>query len=167
MEYLIREAFRHNAWATRRLVAFCRDLTPEHLSSTVPATYGSILETLNHVIRWDASYLPRARIEQPAWAEDADVDDLDELDRRIDETERLWEFYFSDPLDPEHLLLLDEGAYEVHASIPVVQALHHANVHREQVCSILTSLGIDAPDLQAWTYAEATGRAQEVRPGDA
>jgi uncharacterized damage-inducible protein DinB len=167
MEYLIREAFRHNAWATRRLIGFCRDLTPEHLSSTVPATYGSILETLNHVIRWDASYLPRARIEQPAWAEDADVDDLDELDRRIDETERLWEFYFSDPLDPEHLLLLDEGAYEVHASIPVVQALHHANVHREQVCSILTSLGIDAPDLQAWTYAEATGRAQEVRPGNA
>jgi len=168
MDELLREAFRHNAWATRRLIAFCRDLTTEQLASTAPGTYGSILETLNHVIASDAGYLPRAKVNRPAWAgDDGDIKGLDELEARVDETARLWEVYMADPLDAGQVLLLDEGAYEAQASVPIVQALHHGNVHREQVCAILTSLGIEPPDLQAWAYAEATGRARELRAREA
>ena len=47
------------------------------------------------------------------------------------------------------------------ASVFVSQALHHGNAHREQICSILTSLGIEPPDVQAWGFAEATGRMWE------
>jgi len=36
-------------------------------------------------------------------------------------------------------------------------------VHREQICSILTALGLEPPDLQVWAYAEATGHSREVR----
>jgi uncharacterized damage-inducible protein DinB len=168
MDELLREAFRHNIWATRRLIAFCRDLTPGQLASTAQGSYGSILETLNHVIASDAGYLPRSKVNRPAWAgDDRDIKGLDELDARVDETARLWEVYLADPLDARHLLLLDGGAYEAQASVPIVQALHHGNVHREQVCAILTSLGIEPPDLQVWTYAEATGLARELRPRDA
>jgi uncharacterized damage-inducible protein DinB len=81
------EAFRHNAWATKRLLAFCQDLTPQQLTSSAPGTYGSILDTFNHLIRSDANYLPRAKITRPAWAQDdQDVADLDELVARVDET---------------------------------------------------------------------------------
>ena len=164
MNELLREAFRHNAWATKRLIAFCRDLSPEQLTSTTQGTYGSILETLNHAIASDAGYLPRLKVDRPAWAgDDHDIKGLDELDARVDETAPLWEAYLSDPLDAKHVLLLDDGAYEAQASVPVVQALHHGNVHREQVCAILTSLGFEPPDLQAWTYAESTGRARELQ----
>jgi hypothetical protein len=113
----------------------------------------------------DAGYLPRPKVKRPAWAgDDENVKGLDELEARIDETAPLWDAYLSDPLDVGYKLLLDEGAYESQSSIPIVQALHHGNVHREQVCAILTAIGIEPPDLQAWTWAEATGRARELRP---
>jgi hypothetical protein len=35
------------------------------------------------------------------------------------------------------------------------------NAHREQICAILTSLGIEAPDIQPGEYAWATGRIWE------
>ena len=166
-EYLL-EAFRHNVWANKRLIEFCRELTPEQMAATTQGTYGSILDTLNHVVASDAGYLPRPKIKRPEWAgDDQDIKGLDVLLARVEETVPLWERYLSDPLDAEHLLLLDEGAYEVQATIPVVQALHHGNVHREQVCSILTSLGIQPPDLQVWAYAEETGLARELPPRSA
>jgi uncharacterized damage-inducible protein DinB len=165
---LLGEAFQHNAWASKRLIAFCRELPPEQLASKTLGTYGTILETLNHLIAAEAGYLPRIKVKRPDWAgDDSDVRGLEELEARVDEIARLWELYLSDPLDARHLLSLDEGAYQAQSSIPIVQALHHGNVHREQVCAILTSLGIEPPDLQAWAWGEATGRARELRPQNA
>jgi uncharacterized damage-inducible protein DinB len=165
VDELLHEAFRHNAWASKRLIAFCRDLPPERLAATTQGVYGSILETLNHLIAAEAGYLPRVKVNRPAWAgDDSDLRGLDELAARVDEIARLWEVYLSDPLDARQPLLLDEGAYQAQSSIPIVQALHHGNVHREQVCAILTSLGIVPPDLQAWAWGEATGRARELHP---
>ena len=165
MDELLLEAFRHNSWATKRLLEFCRSLTPDQLNATAPGTFGSIISTFNHVIYADANYLPRARITRPAWADgdESDVSALSELEGRVDETAKLWEQYLADPLDARFKLSLDQGAYEAESFVPVVQALHHGNVHREQICSVLTVLGLEPPDLQVWAYAEATGRAREVR----
>lgn len=163
MDEVLVEAFRHNAWATKTLIASCRKLTPEQLNATTQGTYGSVLETLNHIVASDAGYLPRAKVTRPAWAgDDRDIAGLEVLAARVDETTPLWEAYLQDPLPARHKLLLDEGAYEADASVPIVQALHHGNVHREQVCAILTSLGVGPPDLQVWAFAEATGRAREL-----
>ena len=52
------------------------------------------------------------------------------------------------PFDPERIMILDEGTYEAHAGILLAQALHHGNAHREQICAILTSFGLEPPDLQ-------------------
>ena len=53
----LEEAFRHHAWATRRLLAFCAQLRPEQLSQPRPAplsgVHGSILEALAG--RWPVS----------------------------------------------------------------------------------------------------------------
>jgi uncharacterized damage-inducible protein DinB len=165
MDELLLEAFRHNSWATKRLLGFCRELAPNQLNATATGTYGSIISTFNHLIYAEAGYLPRAKVTRPAWAngDESDVSDLEELEGRVDETARLWEQYLSDPLDARYKVSLDEGAYEAESFVPIVQALHHGNVHREQVCSILTALGVEPPDLQVWAYAEATGHAREVR----
>ncbi|HEV2218443.1 MAG TPA: DinB family protein [Candidatus Dormibacteraeota bacterium] len=164
MDELLLEAFRHNSWATRRLLEFCGTIPQDQLNASAPGTFGSIISTFNHVIYAHAGYLPRARITRPAWAEgdEVDVTDLKELQDRVDETELLWERYLADPLDARFKLTLDQGAYEAESFVPIVQALHHGDVHREQICSVLTSLGIEPPDLQVWAYAEATGHAREV-----
>jgi uncharacterized damage-inducible protein DinB len=163
MDELLLEAFRHNAWATKQLLAFCRSLTTEQLAATAPGTYGSILATFNHMISADAGYLPRPKITRPTWSDDEhDTSDLRQLEARVDETARLWEQYLADPLDAKYLLSLDQGTFECQSFIPIVQALHHGNAHREQICSIVTALGFEPPDLQAWEYGWVTGRAREV-----
>src|SRR5439155_21317235 len=101
MDELLLEAFRHNAWATKRLLEFCSALTPNQLNATVTGTYGTITSTFNHLIYADAGYLPRAKVTRPAWAEgdESDVSDLNELEARVEEAARLWEQYLADQLD--------------------------------------------------------------------
>ena len=154
------EAFRHNAWATRHLLVFCRDLPPEQLATGAPGTYGTILATFNHVIGSDASYVHRLAGPAPSWVDDdgTDPSDLEVLLARADEAARLWEEYLQRPDNAERVMVVDDGAYEVRAGIFVAQALHHGNAHREQICAGLTGLGIEPPDVQPWEYAWATRR---------
>ena len=157
----LKEAFLHNAWATKRLIGVCRSLTEEQLRRPGPPL-GSILATLNHLVRADGHYLPDARVKRPHWAsvageESVYVDDLGVLEARADESAALWQEYLADPIDPAQKVLFDQGTYECPIVIPVIQALHHGSIHREQVCAMLAVLGIESPDIQPWGYADETG----------
>jgi uncharacterized damage-inducible protein DinB len=166
MKEIMLEAFRHHAWANKQLLAACRGLPHEQLRlpGTAAGTDRGILAIFNHITRSDRGYMSR-RGERPAWAEnEEDTADLDELDRRAEENAEVWDRFLSQPLDATKRILLDQGAYEAEQSVLVVQALHHGNAHREQVCAILTGLGVEPPDVQAWAYAEATGHARERSP---
>lgn len=155
------EAFRHNAWATKQLLAFCRGLSEEQLTSSATGTFGGILATFNHIVRSDGRYLWRLAGSAPPWVDRDESADLDQLEARVEETEPLWEQFLSQPVDAERVIIVDKGASEVRAGVFVAQALHHGNSHREQICAILTGFGIQPPDVQAWGYAWATGRLWE------
>jgi len=153
------EAFRHHAWATKELLSFSRDLSEEQLTAPGAGTFGGIRRTFNHLILSDGGYLRAPFDAQPTWARDnVETDDFDELLRRVDEAGALWERHLSQPLDADRVLIVDGGAMEVRQGVILTQALHHGNAHREQISSMLTSLGLEPPDLQAWGWAEATSR---------
>jgi uncharacterized damage-inducible protein DinB len=168
------EAFRHDGWATKQILEFCRGLPAERLTAPGIGTYAGILETFNHMILSDARYLRRLAGSGPPWVDSdggsdpGDVDpasvDIDELHSRVEQTEKLWGELLSEPLDAERVIILDQGAYQAHAGVLVAQALHHGNAHREQICAILTGAGMEPPDVQAWAYADATGRGGERTP---
>ena len=165
MKEILLEAFRHHAWANKPLFATCRGLPPEQLR--VPGTAGTdrgLLAIFSHITRSDRGYVS-LHGERPDWVEKAeDTADLDELERRADENAQVWERFLSQPLEATKRILLDQGAYEAEQSVLVVQALHHGNAHREQICAIPTGLGVEPPDIQAWAYAAATGHARERSP---
>ena len=166
MKEILLEAFRHHAWATNQLLAACRGLPHEQLRlpGTAAGTDRGILAILNHITQSDRGYVSR-RGQRPAWVEhEEDTADLEELERRAGETAEVWEGFLAQPLEASKLILLDQGAFEAEQSVLVVQALHHGNAHREQICAILTGLGIEPPDIQAWAYADATGHARERSP---
>ena len=167
---------RHNIWASKTLLDVCRSLTPEQLTAPATATYGSIIETFTHVVTAEGSYLWSLGGPQTSWVAAAEqelekypepwsnaeareqVVDLDELARRIDETERLWESFFADEeFDPKRVSTLDLGTYECPAGIVMAEVFHHGSVHREQICAMLTDLGIEPPDVQPWGFADAMG----------
>lgn len=162
MNEVLLDAFRHNGWATKLLIAFCRGLSEDRLTSPAAGGFGSILATFNHIVVADAGYFSSLTGRAPAWARDRDKRaDLVQLEARAAETGRLWEQFLSEPLDAERVVVLDQGAYEAHAGVIVAQALHHGSAHREQICAILTGFGIQPPDVQVWAYADATGRGRE------
>jgi hypothetical protein len=61
----------------------------------------------------------------------------------------------ADPFDSERRL--DTRRSRIKAGVLMAQALHHGNVHREQVSAIMTSQGVEAPDISAWAYGRDSG----------
>jgi uncharacterized damage-inducible protein DinB len=45
MSEAILDAFRHNAWATRVLIEFCRGLDEKQLTSGARGVYGSVIDS--------------------------------------------------------------------------------------------------------------------------
>jgi uncharacterized damage-inducible protein DinB len=163
MGHALHDLARHNAWATAQVLAFCRGLDTPTLDATVPGTYGTIIETLRHTIDAEMSYLFRltgAWSERP-WRADEAVG-LDVLTQRASELAATWEQFLADDVDSERLgeARGDRGeVFAVPAGVFITQALHHANEHRAQICTILGALGHEPPDVSAWGYADATGRS--------
>src|SRR6185295_4903542 len=54
---LLADAFGHHVWATIRLLDACAVLDDAQLATTVPGTYGSIIDTLRHLVSGDVFYL--------------------------------------------------------------------------------------------------------------
>ena len=70
--------------------------------------------------------------------------------------------------DEAHLLaithLTTRDGRLVEPWVLMVQIINHATEHREQLKSMLSALGITPPDLDAWTYGEATGALGPAGP---
>ena len=164
MNEILIEAFHQKDWAMKALIVACKKCSVEEL--TRPAVgFGSILATLNHLALADAGYAASLTGDRAVWAvADSETNDLQELIVRVEENAARWKQYLHKPIDGEHLAFLDKGAYETHTAVVVMQALHHASIHGEQVCKALEASGFEPPDLQPWAYADETGRSRWLRP---
>ena len=63
----------------------------------------------------------------------------------------------------ERVVTTDDG-WRQKGSIIMAQAVHHADDHRTHVLSVLSARGIEAPDLDLWSYADANGLVEHVEP---
>jgi len=153
-------------WATLRLLDVCRELGPEQLETAVQGTYGSILDTMRHLVAADSSYLfvtTRGR-SQPIDEEDMDLAaPATEMEGHSD----AWSSLLAERPDPDEVLERhrDDGS-ETHApmGIRLAQALHHGSDHRSQICTALTTLGVEPPSIDVWDFGEHDGRVIEIPP---
>jgi uncharacterized damage-inducible protein DinB len=161
---LFADAFGHHVWATQRLIDACLALSPEQLQASAPGTYGTIIETIRHLVGGDVSYLSLLTDGRVTSIEE-DSMDLDELRAAIAANGPEWISLLEQDLDPEADVIRhrDDGI-ESHApmGIRLAQVLHHGSDHRSQVCTILTTLGIEPPAIDVWDFAENDGRLAEV-----
>jgi uncharacterized damage-inducible protein DinB len=154
MTSVLIELYRHNTWATLQLIELLRGLPEDHLNAAMPGTYGSIRETLKHLVNSETGYYSHATQQRfaPPFGDEAGLDDLAQ---RIRTLGPLWERLMGDPDLPDRELRSPRGT--TIASAPMAQAIHHADVHRTQILSILGAQGIDVPDLDMWEYGSAAG----------
>ena len=160
------DAFAHHVWATLRLVDACLELSAQQLETAVPGTYGSILDTQRHLIGADSSYLFVASGERTPVI-DEDHMDLPELRAAMEGHGAAWSRVLAQGIDPDAVLVRhrDDGS-EAHApmGIRLAQALHHGTDHRSQICTALTTLGVEPPFIDVWDFGEQDGRVVEVPP---
>ncbi|HEY7201470.1 MAG TPA: DinB family protein [Candidatus Dormibacteraeota bacterium] len=147
------EPFRHNAWATLRLLEFCRDLDPAMLDASAPRTYGPINETLAHVVGTEemlAAMVEGAAATGPPPGFTS-VDDLLERARWMAER---WERLLESAPHPERLVEVDRAGVRqlVRVGTVLAQVVHHGNHHRSLICSALTGIGLEPPRLDGWAY---------------
>ena len=163
---LLSDAFGHHVWATVKVIDACLPLSPEQLASSVPGTYGSILDTLRHTVGADCSYLVSLSGGRHSPI-DEDVMGLAELRAAMVDNGPAWtEVLAADP-DPEAIVTRhrdDGSASHAPAGVRLAQALHHGTDHRSQVCTALTNLGIEPPSIDVWDYADMDGRLSETPP---
>jgi len=163
---LLDDAFAHHVWATVRLIDACLPLTPEQLATRVPGTYGSIIETLRHLVDGDGFYLYGLTGDR-AHGINTDGMDLRDLQSAIETNGIAWSRLLAQSPDPDAITLeLDDDGFERRATMGIrfAQALHHGTDHRSQVCTALTTLGVDPPNIDVWDFGKQVGRNVEIDP---
>jgi uncharacterized damage-inducible protein DinB len=158
---LLDDAVAHHIWATETLIDACGNLPPEALSTPAPGTYGSILDTLRHLVGSDCFYLTFFHDGLPRVEEDAELG-LDELRSVITANGKDWMELLARGLDGESDTVEQGDGWTFHAptGFRLAQVVHHGSDHRSQVCTALTSLGVEPPVIDLWAYGEATGRTR-------
>jgi uncharacterized damage-inducible protein DinB len=141
-----------------------------------PGTYGTIRETLRHLVDAEEGYfsiLTRERFPSKAGAEafvtppdrlpDGPVP-LDSLAERIRRMGSHWEALAQDAELPGRDVTTTDGSH-LPAAVIIAQTIQHAGDHRTHIMSILGARGLELPgrnDLDAWGYAEAWDLMHEL-----
>jgi uncharacterized damage-inducible protein DinB len=161
---LLDDAFGHHVWATLRLIDVCLELDDEALRAPALGTYGSILETMRHLVGADSWYLhvmSRGRVE-PIEEEALDLRGLREA---MERQGRGWSEVLGTFPDPsEDVVRRREDGSESHApfGMRLAQVVHHGTDHRSQICTALTALGVEPPEIDVWDFGFQDGRVFEV-----
>ena len=159
---LLADAFSHHVWATIRLLDACAGLDEKELATAVPGTYGSIIDTLRHLVGGDVFYLDVLRQEHEPF--DEATSDIPALRGVMELHADVWQAQLAGDPDPTTDVIEFEDAGETHVpfGVRLAQALYHGTDHRSQICTALTSLGIDPPAIEAWDFARLEGRMYTV-----
>ncbi len=163
---LLEDAFAHHVWASLKVIDACLALEPAQLETSMPGLYGSIIDTVRHLVEADAGYLfVISDGERPAI--DDDQMDLAQLRATMADDGPAWSAVLARDLDPDNVVIRHrQDGSESHAplGIRLAQVIHHGTDHRSQICTALTSIGIEPPEIDVWNFGQHEGRTFETPP---
>ena len=162
---VLADAFDHHIWATLRVLDACAASTTRQLATTVPGTYGSIVQTVRHIVGGDVFYLNVLHGGEPEPFDERGAG-IPTMRAVMEAHGPAWQRLIAGDLDPTvDVVEYEDSGYETHAplGIRLAQALYHGSDHRSQVCTALTSLGIDPPGIEVWDFAALDGRFATIR----
>lgn len=153
--YLV-ELFEHNNWANRQIIQACYALDDEQLDAEPrSATKGSIRQTLMHFVASQQGYLSLLTL--PVEERRKIPLNFTELLESADASgEGLLSLAREELGRPSKTQIQTTDGYLVEPWVVMVQVINHATEHREQIKSMLSTLGVTPPDIDGWTFGEAT-----------
>jgi uncharacterized damage-inducible protein DinB len=167
MDGMLIDFIRYNNWANKEILAACEGLTEEQMRATAPGTYGSIRGTLAHILGAEGSYVGRLAgkpvVPPASWGDRPSVAQFQafaaEVAAALLETAQQ-----VGPLETVHEE--EEGQFaDYQARVLYIQVINHGIEHRTNITTILSSLGLPAPDVDGWAYTWAHPEAFGIVEG--
>ncbi len=148
--------FTYNLWANQRLLDTCTHLSDAQLDATTKGTFGSVRETLMHMLAAEEGYARTltGNSPTPPLKELTTLPGFDELRRRAKRSGEAL-IRVAEQGELSQILHLDGGTYDAPAIVVVIQAINHAIDHRSQIATLLSQQDIEPPDLDGWSYHDA------------
>ena len=161
------ELIRYNNWANQQLLAVCEKLSQSHLLAKIPGAYGHIWETFGHLLHAEADYIGRITGERPApafnWEDGPTIAEMAayapvvgnaflDVVQRTPPTQMVHE--------EEDGLTIDYQARQL-----FMQVVNHGIEHRTNITTMLTSLGLQVPELDNWGYMMAHPERLNMKEG--
>jgi uncharacterized damage-inducible protein DinB len=159
--------FEHNAWANLKLLDFCAHLSDAQLDATAIGGFGSIRDTLVHIVDAEVSYVERVNGKLPPQPLPENpfpgVGVLKEAVRWAGD--ELLQLALSARSDTNVRQRPPRRRFEYKLASLMIQAVTHSTEHRTQVSAIITQLGMEPPDMSGWQYMEDIGELKELADG--
>ncbi len=159
MSKVLRDIVEHHIWANETLLAFCERLDAEQLALTVPGTYGPVHKTLVHIAEAEQVYLSRIPDMDVTPALDDEAEHLPsvaEVREALQGTGQAWRAVVNRWPDDLPVAYTRHGQEE-HRSVSffVAQMLDHGAEHRNHIRTILSTYGVEPPEIDGWEWDDA------------
>lgn len=151
------ELIRYNNWANQALLKTCQKLSEAQLSTGMEGAYGTILETLVHIIRAESGYLRLLTGSRPQppfkWEDQPSLAAMAEYSLQLGEA--LVEAARQVPPLTPIGMDLDGKPVQVQAVVVFIQVINHGVEHRTNITTILNRGLLPPPQVDGWGYLEA------------
>jgi uncharacterized damage-inducible protein DinB len=141
----------YDSWANQGLLDFLAGMPPETLDLTAAGVYGTIRETVEHLLSSEMGYIrrlsPPPLRDVPERPEHPDLATLQAM--ATESAARLVELV--DSL-PEFETRIETSSGMRAAATILTQLVMHGVEHRAHVGTILGANGIEPPDLDSWAH---------------
>jgi len=142
------DLYKHNLWANQKLLDVCDALPDEVLDAQAKGTYGTVRDTLVHLVSAEAGYVRRiARRGEPENPlREGTFPGVAELKQRAQTSGEELIALAAKTTANETVVVDDDGQkLNIRLSTYFAQAINHGTEHRAHVCTILTQQGIEPP----------------------
>lgn len=151
---VLTEFIRYNNWANRQVLDACDKLSEEELATPIPGAFGTIRETVRHIIEAEAFYigLLTGDAPQPPY-EDNQVPTVAEMKTYSgDLGAALVEL--ADQFKVEDMVYEEGDGWELHyRSLALfIQIVNHGVEHRTNITTVLNQGLQEPPKVDGWEY---------------
>jgi uncharacterized damage-inducible protein DinB len=151
------EFIRYNNWANQKVIQACQNLSQDQLSVKIPGAYGTIRDTLEHILRAEAGYvrlLTGYRPQPPfKWEARPNLTEMEAYATQVGNAlvEAVQSRQPTDRVAHE----VDGKMLHFQALAVFIQIIDHGIEHRTNITTILNQGLQTPPEVDGWGYLVA------------
>jgi uncharacterized damage-inducible protein DinB len=152
MEFIL-----YNNWANQQVLQACQNLSEDQLAAMIPGAYGTIRDTLEHIIRGETFYLTLLTGSHPQplfeWEPRPGLAEMTAYATQVGEAL----VDMAQRILPTDQVTEEDGGKQFHyqALAVFIQIINHGVEHRTNITTILNQGLQTPPKVDGWGYLEA------------